>query len=128
MNNQPTSGEWVGYYTYQGNPKKCGMHLTLHFAGNEIKGAGIDGPGQFVIRGNYDEAQSRVSFSKAYVGKHTVQYEAQWQADEILGTWSLQQGERLMQGHMRMWPLPEGLYGDNEALQLILEKEIRRKS
>jgi len=127
MSNVHPSGEWVGYYTYQGLPKKCPMHLTLHFDQNTIKGAGIDGPGQFVIRGTYDELNPDLAFTKQYIGKHAVEYEAQFKNDEIVGRWSLTQGERTLTGEMRIWPLPSDLYREDESLQSILEREIQRK-
>lgn len=122
------SGEWVGYYTYRGLPQKCPMHLTLHFDQNTIKGAGIDGPGHFVIHGTFDEHSAAVAFMKQYIGKHAVQYDGRFEADEIVGHWSLSQGERTLTGDMRLWPLPGNLYGDDESLQSILEREIQRKS
>jgi ADP-ribose pyrophosphatase YjhB (NUDIX family) len=33
-----------------------------------------------------------------------------------------------LQGEFRIWPLPEGMYGNDEQLQSILEREIRRKT
>ena len=128
MSNAHPSGEWVGYYMYQGLAKKCPMHLTLHFDHNKISGAGIDGPGQFVIIGTYDETDSPVKFTKQYIGKHAVEYEGRFQEDEIVGGWSLTQGERILTGEMRLWPLPDALYRDDESLQSILEREIQRKS
>lgn len=128
MSNGYHSGEWVGYYTYQGIPKKCPMHLTLEFHQQTIKGAGIDGPGTFVIHGTYDDAGNHVAFTKQYIGKHSVAYEGSFQADEIVGSWSLTQGNRTLRGELRIWPLPDGIYGDDESLQSILEREIQRKS
>lgn len=103
------------------------MHLTLQFEGNIIRGAGIDGPGPFAIIGTCDAASAQLKFAKAYIGKHTVNYEGALQNDEITGTWSLTQNGRLMQGQMRLWPLPDGLYRDDEPLAAMLQKEIDRK-
>lgn len=128
MSNVHPSGEWVGYYTYQGLATKCPMHLTLRFDQSTIRGAGIDGPGEFVIAGSYDELNSRVTFAKQYIGKYGVEYYGRFQEDEIIGGWLLRDGERTLRGEMRLWPLPVDLYGDDESLQSILEREIRRKS
>lgn len=127
MSNIHPSGEWVGYYTYRGLAKKCPMHQTLHFDGNTIKGAGIDNNGQFAIHGTYDERSAEVAFTNQYIGKHAVQYEGRFEGGEIAGQWSLNQGGRTLTGDMRLWPLPDNLYGDDESLQSILEREIRRK-
>ena len=130
MNALPASGEWVGYYTYPGKLPKCPMHLTLNFANGLIRGAGIDNPGQFVIDGVYTSAGA--SWSKRYIGKHSVSYDGQFKDNEILGTWTLTQMHEgkssLLQGEFRIWPLPEGIYGEEEQLQSILEREIRRKT
>ncbi len=124
------SGEWVGYYTYPGKLPKCPMHLTLNFADGLIRGAGIDNPGQFVIDGVYSATEAK--WSKRYVGKHSVSYEGQLKKEEILGSWALTQMHEgkvvSLQGQFRIWSLPDGVYGDDEPLQSILEKEIRRKT
>lgn len=125
---QHPSGEWVGYYMYQGIAKKLPMHLTLHFGEGSIKGAGIDGPGQFVMDGVYDDTIGSVTLNKHYIGKHSMQYRARFQDDEILGDWSLTQDGRTIHGTIRIWPLPDGIYGDDETLQSIIGKEIERKN
>lgn len=126
------SGEWVGYYTYHAKPTKCPMHQTLEFGEGLVRGAGIDNPGQFVIDGSYDEASRRVQWTKKYVGKHDVRYEGIAKNGEIIGAWSLtqlKQGREVsLHGEFRIWPLPDGQYGDDESLQSVLEMEIRRKS
>jgi len=124
------SGEWVGYYTYDGKPHLLPMHLTLNFSQGRIQGAGIDNPGQFVVEGTYDES-SRAAWLKRYVEKHSVRYEGMYSDGEILGSWSLTQitqGRTApLHGAFRIWPLPTGQYSDDEPLQSVLEKEIRRK-
>jgi hypothetical protein len=49
----------------------------------------------------------------------------------MLGEWSMTQispgRSAPMRGEFRIWPLPEGKYSDEEPLQVILHKEIRRK-
>jgi hypothetical protein len=102
----------------------------LEFSAGHIRGAGIDNPGQFVIDGSYDDATGRVQWTKKYLGKHDVRYEGTVSLGEITGSWSLtppKQGREL-HGHFRIWPLPDGQYGDDEPLQSVLEKEIRRKT
>lgn len=126
----PASGEWVGYYVYTGKLPKCPMHLTLNFEGGLIRGAGIDNPGQFVIDGVYSANNAR--WSKRYVGKHSVSYDGQFKNEEIFGSWSLTQMHEgkivSMQGQFRIWRLPDGTYADDESLQSILEREIRKKT
>jgi hypothetical protein len=126
------SGEWVGYYTYQTQPTKCPLHQTLEFSDGHIRGAGIDNPGHFVIDGSYDEASRAVQWTKTYIGKHDVRYEGAARNGEIMGSWSLKQNKQgrevSLRGEFRIWPLPDGQYCDEESLQSILEREIRRKS
>jgi hypothetical protein len=117
------SGEWVGYYTYQGKTTRCPMHLTLEFSERTIRGAGLDNPGAFIITGAYDQATGKVSWQKQYVGKHAVYYAGSYANEEIQGDWSLGKS----QGAFRLWPLPDDLYGDDDPLHEILLKEIARK-
>ncbi|HEU5404358.1 MAG TPA: hypothetical protein VFU86_23625 [Terriglobales bacterium] len=81
------SGEWVGYYTYPKAAAKCPMHLTLNFDQNTIEGSGIDNNGQFLIHGTSDELNSRLQFTKQYIGKSAVEYDARFQGEEIVGVW-----------------------------------------
>jgi hypothetical protein len=127
------SGEWVGYYTYQGNERALlPLHLTLQFGGGRIRGAGVDNVGQFTIEGTCDEAGSQVRWLKRYVRKHDVHYEGAYQDGEIRGSWSLNQisqGRAVsLHGEFRLWPLPAKEYSDDEPLPSVLEKEIRRKT
>ncbi len=126
------SGEWVGYYTYHDKPTKCPMHLTLNFAQGNIRGAGIDNPGHFVIEGSYDDINFRARWAKRYIGKHSVEYEGTCRDGEIIGSWHLTQSIRgpgvSTHGEFRIWALPGEQYGDDEPLQSILEKEILRKT
>jgi hypothetical protein len=125
------SGEWVGYYTYLDKPTKLPMHMTLEFSRGSIRGAGIDKPGRFVVDGSFDESTLEAKWSKRYVGKHSVEYVGELRDGEISGSWSLAQvihvHETRASGQFRIWPLPADLYGDDESLQSILEREIRRK-
>ncbi|HMF10846.1 MAG TPA: hypothetical protein VKE94_01030 [Gemmataceae bacterium] len=126
------SGEWVGYYTYDGKPTKCPVHQTLEFGDGHVRGAGIDNPGQFLIEGSYEDASGRVRWAKQYIGKHGVHYEGTAKDDEIAGSWFLKQNKQgrevVLRGEFRIWPLPDGIYGDDEPLQSVLEREIRRKA
>ena len=131
--NEPfSSGEWVGYYAYESKPAVlCPMHLTLNFAEGRIYGAGIDNPGRFAIEGSYD-ADRRATWLKTYIGKHSVKYEGTHRDGEIDGAWTMThipEGRAVPpRGEFRIWPLPEGLYSDDEPLQSVLEKEVRRKT
>src|SRR5262245_29611715 len=107
------------------------MHQTLDFSAGRIRGAGIDNPGQFLIDGSYDDATRGVRWTKQYVGKHGVRYEGTVRGGEIAGSWILKQNKQdrevVLRGEFRIWPLPDGIYDDDEALQSVLEAEIRRK-
>jgi hypothetical protein len=127
-----SSGEWVGYYMYLNLPNMCPMHLTLQFLAGKVKGAGIDNPGQFVVEGDYFEETGLSKFVKRYVGKHSLEYVGKLRDGKLTGTWSLNQmkdGKLVtLQGEFRIWPLPEGKYGDDESLQSILDREIREET
>ena len=124
------SGEWVGYYTYDAKPNIFPMHLTLNFVDGCIQGAGIDNPGTFAIEGTYDGG-SRAEWFKRYLGKHDVRYEGTFRDGEIVGVWSLTQISQgrgaPVHGEFRLWPLAADEYSDDEPLQAILQREIRRK-
>jgi hypothetical protein len=131
MEDEHPSGEWVGYYGYKGKPARCPMHLTLNFGQGIIGGAGIDNNGQFVINGSFDAANAKAKWDKRYVGKHSVQYDGTCRDGEIVGSWSLTSSDQRqnvsLNGEFRIWPLPVEEYRDDESLQSILDREIRRK-
>ena len=64
---------WEGFYEQGG--QKQNMKFNLSLDQNGVFGAGNDNVGNFVIRGQ--QQGNQVHFSKAYYGKHTVNYSGQ---------------------------------------------------
>jgi hypothetical protein len=88
-----TSGTWTAFWTAYPDwapPAESAHSLELTFADGRVSGEGTDWVGEFVIGGTYDEATQRVAYTKAYVGKHSIEYTGQRDAEgNISGEWQL---------------------------------------
>lgn len=69
-----------------------------------MTGEGADGIGIFVISGNYSESSGECSWSKQYVGRHSVDYKGYQDGKGIWGGWMVGSGK----GGFHIWPLSEG--------------------
>ena len=79
--------EWSGIYTQGGAQKEMRIdHFNM--SKGMIKGSGEDAVGQFTITGTYGK-QKDVNFVKAYIGKHTVQYQGFRHKKDIVGMWAV---------------------------------------
>jgi hypothetical protein len=109
MSNQmPPSGLWRGYYFYGDGGMKHRMHLNLTFGGDGgIAGDGVDDVGTFVISGLFDLGTSQASWTKEYLGMHTVEYSGLYCQRQICGDWRLGR----LTGGFWIWP---GVHGDFE--------------
>jgi hypothetical protein len=96
----PPSGPWVGYYLYGHAGPKHQMHLSLTFNGGSINGDGTDDIGPFLIRGAFDGSIREASWTKSYVGMHTVEYRGLYDGRSICGDWSL----IVSSGGFWIWP------------------------
>lgn len=114
------SGQWVGFYTYSGKPRKFLMDLMLTFANGHIHGEGADGLGFFVIAGRYSEKDRECHWDKTYVGRHTVAYRGFREGKGIWGTWNLTN----CKGGFHIWPLTEGPPPDPLALEEEKDVEL----
>ena len=116
----PPSGAWSGYYLYEFSPGKHRMRMSLAFsADGTISGDGIDDVGPFTIRGVFDCATNAASWTKAYIGMHSVEYRGLYDLRSICGTWTLVQ----FSGGFWIWP--DGI-GEEEALKVELELPVER--
>jgi hypothetical protein len=89
-NEIPPSGPWTGYYLYGHAGLKHRMALSLTFTTTgEIAGEGIDDISPFMIRGKFDSGTSTATWTKAYVGMHTVAYVGVYCQRAICGDWTL---------------------------------------
>jgi hypothetical protein len=86
----PPSGPWSGYYLYGYAGRKHYMKLSLAFTldGN-IHGDGIDDVAPFAIDGFFDSATNQARWTKAYVGRHRVEYCGFFDRRTICGDWTL---------------------------------------
>ena len=98
------SGQWFGFYTYAGGLRRYLMDLVLEFKNGVITGEGADGIGIFVISGDYSTSTGECSWTKQYVGRHSVEYLGFRETKGIWGTWNIGQ----YKGGFHIWPLSEG--------------------
>src|SRR5262249_492876 len=86
----PPSGSWSGYYFYGNSGAKHRMRLHLNFtADGKISGNGSDDIAPFIIRGIFTGALNQASWTKTYVGMHSVEYHGLYDGRSICGDWSL---------------------------------------
>ena len=98
------SGEWTGFYNYAPADKHR-MDIALEFAKGSLSGAGCDGVGQFVLKGHYDSATKECTFTKSYLGAHSVFYRGFREGKGIWGTWEI---GAWFHGGFHIWPRKEG--------------------
>ena len=99
-----SSGPWTGFYNY--SPKdKHRMDLDLTFAAGKMSGDGNDDVGRFMIHGQYDEKSLECSWTKTYVGAHSVFYRGFREGKGIWGTWEI---TAMSRGGFHIWPKRAG--------------------
>jgi hypothetical protein len=109
-NEIPPSGPWAGYYLYGQAGPKHRMRFGLVFTPDgKMRGEGSDDIGRFAIHGSFNGATSEASWTKAYIGMHSVQYAGIYSGRSICGNWTLYGGS----GGFWIWP--EGLGQLEEA-------------
>src|SRR5215471_2877928 len=90
MNSIPPSGPWSGYYLYGYAGKRHRMQMQLSFTnGGRISGSGSDDIARFTIDGVFNAANSAASWTKAYIGMHSVEYRGVYDGRAICGDWTL---------------------------------------
>lgn len=93
-------GPWSGFYVYQSDGRRHFMSLRLSFREGVVSGAGDDDVGCFAIRGHYDAESLEVTWTKTYLGRHSVYYRGFGDPSRIWGTWELPG----MTGGFKIWP------------------------
>lgn len=96
------------------------LNLTFEVDGS-IDGEGGDDVGRFNIRGRFDRQTSSARWTKAYIGRHQVEYAGLYCARSICGDWELSK----LTGGFWIWPASQG---EHESLGVSesagLEEEI----
>src|SRR3954471_18273216 len=110
------SGEWTGFYNYAPADKHR-MDIALEFSNGSLSGAGCDGVGQFGLKGHYDLATKECTFTKSYLGAHSVFYRGFREGKGIWGTWEIGISGR---GGFHIWPLHSG---QSDAQTATTQKE-----
>ncbi len=114
-------GAWRGFYTYRDSEVRHRMTLHLRFPQGKVRGTGVDGVGDFRVRGTYDAETGEVWFTKRYVRcgccgdeGHEVFYRGFADMNGIWGQWELTGGL----GGFRIWPGPrEGDHVDATGIE-----------
>lgn len=107
MESNFVSGEWSGFYIESHRPQRGWMHLYLTFENGQIHGEGTDYVGPWVIQGTYDENTKNCSWTKKYVGKHSVRYAGKCSENGIQGSWTI-----FSSGPFHIWPKSHGHFNE----------------
>ena len=117
QNEFPPSGPWTGYYYYGDGGFKHQMKMQIFFGpSGSIQGEGIDDIAQFLIRGRFDRATSQATWTKAYIGMHSVEYSGIYCQRAICGDWILMGTA----GGFWIWP---NALGESESTEEQIEIE-----
>ena len=98
------SGEWMGFYVQPDSRQRHAMGLFLEFAQGTISGAGSDPVGEFTIRGTYDTTTAECSWTKQYIGQHSVKYSGRARERGIIGQWWIPGQPAFWCGPFFIWP------------------------
>ena len=116
--NIPPSGPWFGYYLYGHSGQRHRMRLNLTFTlDGKLFGDGIDDVGPFLIRGVFISLNQQASWTKSYIGRHSVEYMGIYDGRSICGDWTLV----MMSGGFWIWP-----GGLEEGIAESVEEEIEQ--
>jgi hypothetical protein len=75
------------------------LGLTFSRKGN-ISGDGFDDIGPFTIDGVFEFGSNKASWTKSYIGRHSVEYSGLYDGRSICGNWTLVMGS----GGFWIWP------------------------
>jgi len=106
--NIPPSGPWSGYYLYINSEQRHHMRLHLTFTvEGSLSGNGTDDVGPFLIKGVFIQPKQEASWTKSYIGRHSVEYRGLYDGRSICGDWALV----MSRGGFWIWPsgLSEGI-------------------
>lgn len=117
-NHLPPSGPWTGYFLYGHEGRKHSMSLSLVFAPDgKIHGEGVDDIGPFAIEGIFQTAANAATWTKAYVGMHSVEYSGLYGRRSICGDWAI--GPAV--GGFWIWP---GAIGQSDQVETLVDLEL----
>ncbi len=102
------TGEWKGFYVQPDSRQRYAMDLVLAFAQDRISGTGDDVVGQFTIHGAYDTITAECSWTKHYVGQHSVEYAGRARQGGIIGQWRIPGRPGFWCGPFFIWPRASG--------------------
>jgi len=94
------------------------MDLDLTFAAGKLSGSGSDDVGRFKVRGDYSSQTLECSWTKTYLGAHSVFYRGFREGKGIWGAWDIGQ---MNHGGFQIWPKRAG-EGEDESV--AAEKEL----
>ena len=77
------------------------MDLDLAFVAGKMSGDGNDDVGRFKVHGDYSEQTLECSWTKTYLGAHSVFYRGFREGKGIWGSWDIGQ---LNHGGFHIWP------------------------
>lgn len=81
------SGDWEGFYLYDGQNEKHAMHFSLNFKNGIVTGSGSDDVGSFNWKGQYSTEAFNCTMTK-YYSAHTILYGGDADENGIWGLWS----------------------------------------
>jgi hypothetical protein len=102
------TGEWKGFYVQADSRRRYLMDLVLEFAQGRITGMGSDPVGKFAIRGAYDTTTGQCSWTKQYLGQHSVRYAGRAHQGGIIGQWHVAGQPAVWSGPFFIWPRASG--------------------
>jgi len=102
------SGKWTGFYLYSHRRDQHRQDMMLTFnSGGVLRGSGSDDVGAFQIRGQFDPQAKEATWTKQYVGGHSVDYRGFCDAMQkaIWGIWEIGEGTT---GGFKIWLVGQG--------------------
>jgi hypothetical protein len=94
------------------------MRLGLTFTPDgEIWGEGIDDVAPFTISGTWHIPTNEATWTKSYLGMHSVEYRGLYDRRSICGTWTLM----ALTGGFWIWP---SALGEHEELREEVEQPL----
>ena len=98
------TGEWIGFYVQPDSRQRHSMGLFLRFAQERTSGTGNDPVGEFTISGTYDTTTGECSWTKQYIGQHSVEYTGRAREHGIIGQWWIPGQPAIWSGPFFIWP------------------------
>lgn len=117
------TGPWIGFFLQPDSSQRHRMDLSLQFAQDRITGEGYDWVGEFTIAGTYNTKTGDCSWTKHYLGQHSVNYAGQARHRGIVGQWQIPELSPFWTGPFFVWPRAYGDLGADFE-RVFLEYEL----